>query len=88
MPAVKKSYTIPCSSGFRDRVQALANVGDVNVGDLARSVMLVVPAEAIAATAGAAYRASTAMHVAIEAQFAIVDGNRPALVFTRTMGDF
>ena len=51
MPAVKNSYTIPCSSGFRDRVQALANVRDVNVGDLARSVMLVVPAEAIAATA-------------------------------------
>ena len=51
MPAVKNSYTIPSSSGFRDRVQALANVRDVNVGDLARSVMLVVPAEAIAATA-------------------------------------
>ena len=50
MPAAKKSYVISCSSAFRDRVQALADARDVNVGDLARSVMLVVPPEAIAAT--------------------------------------
>jgi len=50
MPAAKKSYVIPCSSAFRDRVQTLADARDVNVGDLARSVMLVVPADAIAAT--------------------------------------
>ena len=50
MPAAKKSYVISCSSAFRDRVQALADARDVNVGDLARSVMLVVPPEAIVAT--------------------------------------
>lgn len=50
MPAAKKSYAIPCSSDFRDRVQALADRRAVNVGDLARSVMLVVPPEAIDAT--------------------------------------
>lgn len=50
MPAAKKSYTIACSSAFRDRVQALAAQRDVNVGDLARSVMLVVPTDAIEAT--------------------------------------
>ncbi len=50
MPASKKSYAIPCSSEFRDRIQALAARRDVNAGDLARSVMLVVPLEAIDAT--------------------------------------
>ncbi len=50
MPASKKSYAIPCSSEFRDRIQALAARRDVNAGDLARSVMLVVPPEAIDAT--------------------------------------
>jgi len=50
MPAAKKSYVISCSSTFRDRVQALADARGVNVGDLARSVMLVVPPEAIVAT--------------------------------------
>jgi len=49
MPATKKSYAISCSSDFRDRVQALAERRGVNVGDLARSVMLVVPPEEIAA---------------------------------------
>jgi hypothetical protein len=49
MAATKQSYTIPCSSDFRDRVQALADRRGVNVGDLARSVMLVVPPDAIAA---------------------------------------
>ena len=50
MAATKLSYTIACGSAFRDRVQALADRRGVNVGDLARSVMLVVPPEAIAAT--------------------------------------
>ncbi len=49
MATTKKSYAIPCSSVFRDRVQALADRRGVNAGDLARSVMLVVPADAIAA---------------------------------------
>ena len=51
MAATKKSYAIPCSSAFRDRVQALADRRGVNAGDLVRSVMLVVPPEAIAAMA-------------------------------------
>lgn len=51
MPASKKSYAISCSSDFRDRVQALAEQRGVNVGDLARSVMLVVPPEEVAAMA-------------------------------------
>ncbi len=45
----KHSYTIPCSSAFRDAVEALAGRRRVNVADMARSVLLVVPAEAIAA---------------------------------------
>lgn len=40
---VKASYTIPCASAFRDAVEALARRKGVNVGDIARSVMLVVP---------------------------------------------
>ncbi len=39
----KHSYTIPCSTGFRDAVMVLAAKRRVNVGDLARSVLLVVP---------------------------------------------
>lgn len=39
----KQSYTIPCSSRFRDDVAALARDKGVNVGDLARSVVLIVP---------------------------------------------
>jgi hypothetical protein len=45
----KHSYVIPCSSSFRDAIQRLANQRAVNVGDLARSVLLVVPAETVAA---------------------------------------
>lgn len=45
---VKTSYTIPCSSDFRDTVLDLAKARGVNVGDLARSVLLVVPADTIA----------------------------------------
>lgn len=46
-PGVKQSYTIPCSSIFRDAVQALAERRGVNAADLARSVMLIVPEKAI-----------------------------------------
>jgi len=44
----KHSYTIPCSSEFRDTVMDLAARRRVNVADLARSVVLVVSAEEIA----------------------------------------
>jgi hypothetical protein len=43
----KQSYSIPCASAFRDRVQALADRRDVNGGDIARSVMLSVRADVI-----------------------------------------
>jgi hypothetical protein len=49
MTASKKSYAIACGSAFRDRVLALAARRGVNVGDLARSVMLVAPPAAVAA---------------------------------------
>lgn len=41
---LKHSYTIPCSSQFRDRVAILAESKKVNVADLARSVLLMVSA--------------------------------------------
>lgn len=44
----KHSYTIPCSSPFRDAVTDLARRRRANVGDLARSVVLLLPPEAIA----------------------------------------
>jgi hypothetical protein len=47
----KHSYTIPCSSAFRDAVGVLAEARQVNVADLARSVLLVVPAKTVAAFA-------------------------------------
>ena len=40
----KHSYTVPCASAFRDAVEALAAKRRVNVGDIARSVLLVVNA--------------------------------------------
>ena len=43
----KQSYSIPCASAFRDRVSSLAASKGVNVGDLARSIMLTAPAAAI-----------------------------------------
>lgn len=43
----KVSYSIPCASAFRDRVADLAAKRAVNVGDIARSVMLTVPVETI-----------------------------------------
>ena len=39
---LKHSYTIPCSSLFRDRVSQLADRKKGNVADLARSVLLMV----------------------------------------------
>lgn len=39
----KHSYTIPCASAFRDAVERLAQGRGVNVGDMARSVLLVIP---------------------------------------------
>lgn len=45
---VKHSYTIPCASAFRDAVEQLAAKRRVNVGDIARSVLLVMPAPVIA----------------------------------------
>lgn len=46
--SVKHSYTIPCASAFRDAVEALAARRRVNVGDIARSVLLVMPPALIA----------------------------------------
>ncbi|MFA6021005.1 MAG: J domain-containing protein [Rhodospirillales bacterium] len=45
----KHSYTVTCSSAFRDAIDAMASARKVNVGDLARSVLLVVPAQTIEA---------------------------------------
>lgn len=45
--AIKHSYTIACASTFRDAVEALAARRRVNVGDIARSVLLVLPAALI-----------------------------------------
>jgi hypothetical protein len=46
---LKHSYTVPCATAFRDAVEALASRRKVNVGDLARSILLVMPAAAIGA---------------------------------------
>jgi hypothetical protein len=43
----KQSYTIPCSSTFRDAILDLAQRQKVNVADLVRSVMLMVPQERV-----------------------------------------
>ena len=43
----KVSYTIPCSSVFRDAVNELALRKRSNVGDLARSVLLMLPEETV-----------------------------------------
>ena len=45
--ARKQSYTIPCSSVFRDMVLKLAERRSVNVADLARSVLLVISEDVI-----------------------------------------
>ena len=44
---LKHSYTVPCSSVFRDDVEALAKRRRVNVGDLARSIFLMVSLDAV-----------------------------------------
>jgi hypothetical protein len=45
----KRSYTIPCSTRFRNQILTLAESRGVNAGDLARSVILTVPEPIIAA---------------------------------------
>ncbi|MEK9678244.1 MAG: J domain-containing protein [Rhodospirillaceae bacterium] len=45
--ARKDSYTVPCSSQFRDAINQLADRRRVNVGDLARSILLTVPEDKI-----------------------------------------
>lgn len=47
--ATKQSYTVPCASAFRDAVEALATRRGVNAADLARSVVLMLDAQTIAA---------------------------------------
>ncbi len=44
----KDCYAVPCASAFREAVLELAARRGVNVGDLARSVLLLLPADAIA----------------------------------------
>ena len=48
-PPLKASYTVPCGRMFRDRVLDLAARRGVNVGDLARSMVLALPADVLAA---------------------------------------
>jgi hypothetical protein len=43
----KRSYAISCSSQFREAALALAERRGVNVGDLARSILLTVPADVV-----------------------------------------
>jgi len=43
----KVSYAVSCSSRFRDALLALAAERDVNVGDIARSILLTLPLETI-----------------------------------------
>jgi hypothetical protein len=45
----KQSYTIPCSTSFRDAVEALARQRHANTADIARSVLIVLPKPVIAA---------------------------------------
>jgi hypothetical protein len=45
----KRSYTVPCASAFRDAVAEMAARKRVNVGDIARSILLTVPTARIAA---------------------------------------
>lgn len=42
-PPPKKPYVIPCASGFRDEVLALADRKRVNAADIARSILLTLP---------------------------------------------
>lgn len=45
--ASKVSYTVPCAAWFRDAVTALAEARGVNAADLARSILLALPAAAV-----------------------------------------
>jgi len=45
--ASKVSYTVPCAAWFRDAVTALADRRGVNAADLARSILLALPAAAV-----------------------------------------
>lgn len=47
-PIRKRSYTVPCSSAFRDAALAHAAKLNVNVADLARSAVLLAPRHVIA----------------------------------------
>lgn len=38
-----RAYVVPCASAFRDRVMSIAGDRGVSVGDLARSVLLLLP---------------------------------------------
>ncbi len=46
---IKQSYTIPCSSSFRDAVEALARQRQANTADIARSILIVLAKSVIAA---------------------------------------
>jgi len=48
LPVIRRSYALPCPSGFRDQVEALAARRGVTVGDLARSMLLTLPEAEIA----------------------------------------
>lgn len=41
-----RSYVVPCASGFRDDILELSERRGVNAGELARAVLLLMPAEA------------------------------------------
>lgn len=49
--AQKRSYTLPCPTSFRDQVLSVAARRGVNIGDLARSVVLVFGPEQLAGVA-------------------------------------
>ena len=48
---VKKAYVIPCPSSFRNSIDVLCRKKKVNAGDIARSVILMIPEAAINAAA-------------------------------------
>lgn len=43
----KVSYTVPCSSSFRDSIIGLSEVKNCNVADIARSIVLAIPENVI-----------------------------------------
>lgn len=45
--AFKQAYIIPCASIFRDKITKLAEKKSVNVADIARSILLVIPQDVI-----------------------------------------